>query len=411
MLALRPLRRTPILIPTRLSTLFPPSPIRTCKRGLMAPVPPMKLPQCWGHRGASSRYPENTLASFEAAIRDGADGIESDVHVSLDDVVVMFHDPDLRRTTDSQGQIRERRWYGAEGMEHVRTRKEPHQAIPTFAETIALLMLPENQHVGFNVDVKVQNDPARLFALMHSIISSQPEWETRLAPRILLGLWHPSFIDPAKEFLPYCRRSHIGDSPSLARTYFWKDCDVFSMAFGSLTSADGERFRHECKAEGKEIMVWTVNDPNHMTEATRWGVDVILTDKTQTWLALRTALSNVCFCSRLREDLVSTQPVLPVDDRQVLYSDPVHQAHDRAAPARVRCRPFRQTQTSGVFARQIGIYRQLVPELCPIDLTPISLTLIIPTSCVIHPKDNRIDSNFIPHSLIHTSTLDIYILV
>ncbi|CAK5275173.1 unnamed protein product, partial [Mycena citricolor] len=152
----------------------------------------------------------------------------------------MFHDPDLRRTTDSQGQIRERRWYGAEGMEHVRTRKEPHQAIPTFAETIALLMLPENQHVGFNVDVKVQNDPARLFALMHSIISSQPEWETRLAPRILLGLWHPSFIDPAKEFLPYCRRSHIGDSPSLARTYFWKDCDVFSMAFGSLTSADGE---------------------------------------------------------------------------------------------------------------------------------------------------------------------------
>ncbi|KAF5364071.1 hypothetical protein D9756_000161 [Leucocoprinus leucothites] len=37
------------------------------------------LPDCWGHRGASSRFPENTLASFEAAIRDGAEGIESGI--------------------------------------------------------------------------------------------------------------------------------------------------------------------------------------------------------------------------------------------------------------------------------------------------------------------------------------------
>ncbi|KAF9000216.1 hypothetical protein BDQ17DRAFT_1359825 [Cyathus striatus] len=37
------------------------------------------LPDCWGHRGASSRFPENTLASFEAAMRDGAEGIESGI--------------------------------------------------------------------------------------------------------------------------------------------------------------------------------------------------------------------------------------------------------------------------------------------------------------------------------------------
>nr|GAT59327.1 predicted protein [Mycena chlorophos] len=249
-----------------------------------------KLPDCWGHRGASARFPENTLSSFEAAIRDGAEGIESDVHVSLDDVVVMFHDPDLRRTTDSSGLIRERRWFGEEGMHAVRTAKAPHQPIPTFEETVALLMLPENQHANFNVDVKVQNDPARLFSLMHKIISSYPEWETRLAPRILLGLWHPTFLEPAKEVLPYCRRSHIGNSTALAREFFWNDCEVFSMSFAALTSADGVRFRQECKAAGKKIMVWTVNEPDHMMEAARWEVDVILTDTTRTWLDLRSAL-------------------------------------------------------------------------------------------------------------------------
>ncbi|GBE79792.1 PLC-like phosphodiesterase [Sparassis latifolia] len=251
---------------------------------------PKTLPECWGHRGASAAYPENTLASFEAAIRDGAEGIESDVHVSVDDVVIMFHDPSLDRTTNGKGLIREQNWYGPEGMEHLRTIKEPKQSIPTFAETVALLMKPENRHVQFNIDVKVQNTPVRLFALMHAIISAQPEWETALAPRILLGLWHPCFLPHAKEHLPYLRRSYIGVSTKVARTFFWDDCEVFSILFVELTTYDGEKFRQECKAAGKKIMVWTVNDPEQMVEAVRWGVDVILTDVTKVWLDLRKAL-------------------------------------------------------------------------------------------------------------------------
>lgn len=39
------------------------------------------------------------------------------------------------------GLIRERVWAGEGGMEHVRTVKEPKQAIPTFAQAIGLLML------------------------------------------------------------------------------------------------------------------------------------------------------------------------------------------------------------------------------------------------------------------------------
>jgi phosphatidylglycerol phospholipase C len=92
------------------------------------------------------------------------------------------------------------------------------------------------------VDVKVQNDPDHLFSLMHDIISSQPEWETELAPRILLGLWHPRFLAFAKKRLPYCRRSYIGNSPYIARKYFWKDVDAFSMAFGALTTMDGQKW-------------------------------------------------------------------------------------------------------------------------------------------------------------------------
>ena len=87
----------------------------------------------------------------------------------------------------------------------------------------------------------MQNDPNRLFTLMDKIITSHPEWEVRLAPRIILGLWHPRFINPAKTYLPYCKRSHIGPAPDIARKYFWNECEAFSIWFPGLATVDGEK--------------------------------------------------------------------------------------------------------------------------------------------------------------------------
>ncbi|OJT07112.1 hypothetical protein TRAPUB_2046 [Trametes pubescens] len=177
-------------------------------------------------------------------------------------------------------------------MEHLKTKKEPKQSIPTFTETVALLMKPENRHITFNVDVKVFSDPTRLFTLMHEIIAGQPNWQTDLAPRILLGLWHPRFVQPAKKILPYCKRSFIGRSVWVGRQYFWDSCEVFSINFATLASWEGQRFMEECKKEGKKVMAWTVNDPGEMAECVRMGVDVILTDKTKVWLDLREEMRN-----------------------------------------------------------------------------------------------------------------------
>ncbi|KAJ7046853.1 PLC-like phosphodiesterase [Mycena alexandri] len=251
-----------------------------------------KLPECWGHRGASARFPENTMASFEAAIRDGVDGIESDVHVSKDGVVVMFHDPTLDRTTNFKGAIKDCNWYGVDGMEHARTKKEPQQSIPTLIETLALLMLPENIHIHLNADIKAMNDPDKLFTLMHTAISAYPQWETLLAPRILLGIWHPRFIQPAKDILPYCRRSCISFSLWLARKYLWDDFDCLSIWMNALMTREGERFRADVKKAGKKLMVFTVNEPNYLAEVVRWNVDAIITDKPNQWLELRSTLQK-----------------------------------------------------------------------------------------------------------------------
>lgn len=58
-----------------------------------------------GHRGAAAYQPENTLPSFEEAIKSGADATECDVHVSSNGHLMVMHDATLGRTTSLSGRI------------------------------------------------------------------------------------------------------------------------------------------------------------------------------------------------------------------------------------------------------------------------------------------------------------------
>jgi glycerophosphoryl diester phosphodiesterase len=49
----------------------------------------------FGHRGSPTRFPENTLQSFDEALRAGADGFETDLRLLSDKTAVLFHDDEL----------------------------------------------------------------------------------------------------------------------------------------------------------------------------------------------------------------------------------------------------------------------------------------------------------------------------
>jgi len=67
-------------------------------------------PLVFGHRGACGERPENTLASFELALAQGADVIETDVHLTRDGEVVVLHDADVARTTNARGDVGSLTW-------------------------------------------------------------------------------------------------------------------------------------------------------------------------------------------------------------------------------------------------------------------------------------------------------------
>src|SRR6478735_8549359 len=83
-------------------------------------------PIVFAHRGGSALAPENTLAAFDNGLALGADGLELDVHLSRDGVVVVHHDRLLDRTTTLRGPIGERTSAERQGA-----------AVPTLAEVLA----------------------------------------------------------------------------------------------------------------------------------------------------------------------------------------------------------------------------------------------------------------------------------
>ena len=67
----------------------------------------LRRPSIFAHRGSSKYAPENTLAAFELAVRQGADAIELDAKLSADNTVVVIHDPTVDRTTSGTGTVKE----------------------------------------------------------------------------------------------------------------------------------------------------------------------------------------------------------------------------------------------------------------------------------------------------------------
>jgi len=68
-------------------------------------LPGRNKPYLMAHRGNRVACPENTLAAFRQAFMDGADILETDLHLSADGVLVCIHDATVDRTTDGSGSV------------------------------------------------------------------------------------------------------------------------------------------------------------------------------------------------------------------------------------------------------------------------------------------------------------------
>jgi glycerophosphoryl diester phosphodiesterase len=227
------------------------------------------------HRGASRAAPENTLAAIRAAIEQGADYAEIDVHLTSDGVPVLIHDEDLQRLAGIASRP------GAMTLEAIRrvdvgTRFGPAfvgERIPALAEAIDLA----RGRIRLNIELKpAGGDRERLARAVADLVRTQG-FETGCfvtsldAQAVAIARRHDARLRSGAIV-----SAAIGDVSRL-------DVDVLSVRTGLITAA----LLGRAHASGKEVHAWTVDDPKAMAELIDRGVDNLITNEPALAMRLR----------------------------------------------------------------------------------------------------------------------------
>lgn len=230
-------------------------------------------PTVWGHRGASRDAPENTLAAFELAARQGADGIELDAQRCASGEVVVFHDAALGRTTGHPGLLEETDWQELRALD-AGARKDPRFAgerIPLLAEVLA--QTPATLLV--NVELKCERtDDRGLTAEVIRVIDG-----ARARDRVLLSSFNPLCLVRARAL-----------APALPRALLFEEDAGFLLRGGKTAPLLGVQALHpqarlaapaavrSWRRRGYSVACWTVDDLALAVQLFRDGVSGIITN-------------------------------------------------------------------------------------------------------------------------------------
>lgn len=232
------------------------------------------------HRGASGLRPENTLAAFRLARELGADGIELDVRLSRDGVVMVHHDPTLDRTTRLSGRLDARtaselREADAGGGEAVPTLAE---ALEVTAPLPVLIELKESRAAGPALEVVRRTGASGRVAFA--------SFQARaLAPLRGAGI---ALGAPRRTIALAALAAAAGWPPGRA------SCDFYAVPYRwkHVITVPSRRFIARALRQGRPVHVWTVDDPALAARLWRSGVQGILTNRPDLMLAERQRLAD-----------------------------------------------------------------------------------------------------------------------
>ena len=245
------------------------------------------MPRVVAHRGDSHHFPENTLEAFRSALAMGIDVIETDVHLTKDGQVVIWHDPTLDRNTDGSGKVEDFTLAELKRLDAGYTfTSDGGKTFPFRAQGVQMATLDEALEScpgqRFNVDLKSKNtDIVQAFnttvkrhhAEDRVLCASFHLRNLRLMrttnPRILTSL-------TTLEVLPLLFRQKMG---LLGRSLGLERSAVFQVPVSQWgIQVITPEFVTTFHRLGAVIQVWTINDEKTMRELFALGVDSIMTD-------------------------------------------------------------------------------------------------------------------------------------
>ena len=263
------------------------------------------------HRGARSLAPENTLAAARAALQTGADMWETDVGVTRDEVLILFHNDSLVHTTDARAFFPERApwiftrfdyaelrkldagsWFvrtdpfgqlegGAVSAEQAACYRE--ERIPSLEEA---LLLTRDADWRINIELKQLPPPLEKFPVVERVLA--------LIDRLGVGTRHFLLSSFNLHWLKQIRsvrpdielQAVVGFSETEPIQWEPLEFETYNARHTLITEATIRTLRKK----GVAINVWAVNEESEMRRFISAGVAGIITDFPQRLNRLRSQL-------------------------------------------------------------------------------------------------------------------------
>lgn len=227
--------------------------------------------EIWAHRGSSKSQPENTMAAFEQAAADKAEGIELDVQRSRDGRLLVYHDENLKRLTGHDAYLATLSWADLQQLNVAANRPEAGvHHIPLLEKVVEFI---KGTDLKLNIELKNSNI---FYPGMEEEVLALVEKAGILDQVRFSSFNHMSMKKMAA--MGFGEISGLLYSEVLYDPHVYAGgCGVGAIhpMFNNLQVPDLVKNCHEA---GLKVNVWTIDEEVFLNSALLLNVDVIMTN-------------------------------------------------------------------------------------------------------------------------------------
>jgi glycerophosphoryl diester phosphodiesterase len=236
----------------------------------------------FAHRGSRLLWPENTWRAFDGAVEGlGYTYVETDIRVTRDGIVVVFHDETLERTTNGVGKVSDWDWEDLSHLDAGYRFTPDGESFPNRGTDVTISRLDDTfdryPDVRFNIDLKAPRSEwavAEVIALM------------RASDRALVGSFSDRRIARFRRITKGNVATAAGPRASVAmyaasrlgRT-IKRGVDAYQLPRKIRGGAVDQKLVDAVHEAEAHLHVWTVDEPEYMHDLLDLGVDGIVTDR------------------------------------------------------------------------------------------------------------------------------------
>lgn len=238
------------------------------------------MTKIFAHRGASAYAPENTMESFELAAKQGADGIELDVHVTKDGEVVVTHDEKIDRVSNGSGFIKDMTLRELKRLSfHNHMESYVGAGIPTLREVLEYV---STTNMDVNIELKTgiywypQIEEKTAFIVQ----------ETGMHDRVIYSSFNHHSIAKIKEIDSTAETAWLFYDVILNVEQYAKANGVEGLhpAVYHMYMSD---FMKRWNESGEKVRVWTVNNEKDMKNFIQHDLEAVITNYPDVALRVR----------------------------------------------------------------------------------------------------------------------------